>query len=148
MLRPADLPWPAIKRSATMYGLVALGSALGGLVRYWCGDAITALAGGGFPWGTIFINVFGSLIIGFFATATGTDGRFIVPATIRTFVMIGFCGGYTTFSSFSLQTFDLLQEGKLIGAAGNIAISLGVCLVAVWLGHAAALSLNRSPKRS
>jgi fluoride exporter len=148
MLRPVDLPWPAIKRSGTMYALVALGSALGGVFRYWCGDAITALTGGGLPWGTIFINVLGSLIIGFFATATGTDGRFIVPATIRTFVMIGFCGGYTTFSSFSLETFDLLQAGKLIGASANIAISLAVCLAAVWLGHAAAAALNRSPGRS
>ena len=81
-------------------------------------------------------------IIGFFATLTGPDGRFLVAPDVRSFVMIGFCGGYTTFSSFSLQTLNLLNQGEWLYAIGNIVISVVVCLVAVWLGHVLAESMN------
>jgi fluoride exporter len=125
------------------YLFVAIGSALGGVARYGCGLATAAWLGDVFPWGTIFINLIGSWIIGFFATLTGSDARLIVRSEIRVFVMVGFCGGYTTFSSFSLQTFLLLRENEPFVAIANIVSSMLLCLLAVWLGDAAAASLNR-----
>ena len=94
------------------------------------------------PWGTLLVNVVGSFIIGFFATITGPDGRLLVAPDIRQFVMVGFCGGYTTFSSFSLQTLALAQDGEWLQVGGNILLSVAACLAAVWLGHVAASSLN------
>ena len=93
------------------YVLIAIGSALGGMARYWCTGVMARLIGETFPWGTLFVNVLGSLIIGIFATLTAPDGRMFVDQTIRQFVMIGFLGGYTTFSSFSLQTLNLVNDG-------------------------------------
>ena len=127
------------------YICVAIGSALGGVCRYGCALVAAAWVGDGFPWGTIFINVLGSFIIGFFASATGPDGRWLVRPEFRVFVMIGFCGGYTTFSSFSLQTLELWQRGDALGAAANVGLSVTLCLAAVWLGHGGARALSRPP---
>jgi CrcB protein len=127
------------------YVCVALGSALGGVFRYACAVLASAWLGDDFPWGTTFINVLGSFIIGFFARATGPDGRWLVRSEVRVFVMVGFCGGYTTFSSFSLQTMELLQRGDPLGAAANVALSVALCLAAVWLGHGGASALSRPP---
>ena len=88
------------------------------------------------------MNVAGSFLIGFFATLTGPDGRIFAGSTVRQFVMLGVFGGFTTFSSFSLQTLNLVQDGELLHAGGNIAGSMLLCLVAVWLGHILALSIN------
>lgn len=129
-----------------MYLWVVLGSALGGVARYGCALLGADLAGDAFPWGTIFINVLGSFVIGFFATVTGTDGRFLVRSEVRVFVMIGICGGYTTFSSFSLQTFLLIREGHWLMAVANVAVSMVLCLVIVWVGHASATSFSRPPR--
>jgi CrcB protein len=126
-----------------LYVLIMLGSALGGGARYWCSGFIANHFGESFPWGTLIVNVVGSLVIGFFATVTGPDGRFLVATETRQFVMVGFCGGYTTFSSFSLQTLNLIRDGEMVRAGANIALSVALCLVAVWLGHAAALSVNQ-----
>jgi fluoride exporter len=93
-------------------------------------------------WGTIIVNILGSFIIGFFATLTGPDGRIFADTLTRQFVMIGFCGGYTTFSSFSLQTLALLQDGEWLLASANIALSAIACLLAVWAGYALAASIN------
>lgn len=128
------------------YLWVAIGSALGGTFRYWCAVVASVWLGDAFPWGTVFINILGSFIIGFFATLTGPDGRWLVRPAIRVFVMVGFCGGYTTFSSFSLQTVQLLQRGDAVGAAANVATSLALCLGAVWLGHGGATAINRPPR--
>jgi CrcB protein len=128
------------------YFCVAIGSALGGTFRYWCAVVASAWLGDAFPWGTTFINVLGSFIIGFFATLTGPDGRWLVRPAARVFVMVGFCGGYTTFSSFSLQTVELLQRGDPARAAANVVTSLVLCLVAVWLGHGGAAAINRPPR--
>ena len=95
-----------------------------------------------FPWGTLLVNITGSLMIGFFATLTGTDGRSSARSTVRQFVMIGLCGGYTTFSSFSLQTLNLANDGEWLQAGGNIIGSVVLCLLAVWLGHILAVSIN------
>ena len=124
------------------YLYVMIGSALGGGARYWCSGFVARTFGEMFPWGTIAVNVVGSFIIGFFATFTGPDGRFLVGANARAFVMIGLCGGYTTFSSFSLQTLNLVRDGQWVPAGANIAGSVILCLAAVWLGHIAAASLN------
>jgi CrcB protein len=125
------------------YMWIAIGSALGGMGRYWISGVIAQQFGETFPWGTIAVNVTGSFIIGFFATLTGPDGRFLVSTSARQFVMVGLCGGYTTFSSFSLQTLNQARDGDLLAAGANIGLSVLLCLIAVWLGHIAALALNQ-----
>ena len=95
-----------------------------------------------FPWGTVLVNVSGSLVIGFFDTLTGPDGRLLAGTTARQFVMIGICGGYTTFSSFSLQTMTLAQDGEFVRAGMNVGFSVVLCLISVWLGHVAAAAIN------
>ncbi len=124
------------------YFWVLLGGALGTGARYWCSGVVARAFGETFPWGTLLVNVSGSLIIGVFATLTGPDGRMFVGTNARQFVMIGLCGGYTTFSSFSLQTLNLMQDGEWVGAGANIVLSVVLCLLAVWAGHIIALSLN------
>jgi CrcB protein len=125
------------------YLYIAIGSALGGMARYWCSGFVAERLGETFPWGTIFINILGSFVIGFFATFSGPDSRYIVSPNMRQFVMVGLCGGYTTFSSFSLQTLNLIRDGEVAAAGANIGLSVLLCLVAVWLGHIAAASLNQ-----
>ena len=124
------------------YLWIGIGSALGGMARYWCTGVMARLLGETFPWGTLLVNVLGSLIIGFFATATAPDGRLFVGAEMRQFVMIGLLGGYTTFSSFSLQTLSLLNDGEWLYAGLNIGLSVIVCLLAVWIGHSIAVHYN------
>ena len=125
------------------YALVALGSAIGGTLRYWLAAAVSEASASTFPWGTLVVNVTGSAVIGLFATLTSADGRLYVPSEWRTFFMVGVCGGYTTFSSFSLQTLALAEGGEWLAAGMNVMGSVALCLVAVWLGHTAALILNR-----
>ena len=124
------------------YFWIALGSALGGMARYACSNLAVMWFGPTFPWGTLIINVLGSFVIGFFATLTGPDGRLLVSGDTRQFVMVGLCGGYTTFSSFSMQTLTLAQGGDFLRAGLNIGGSVVLCLVSVWLGYAAAAALN------
>ena len=109
------------------YFWVALGSALGGVARYWFTMAGARLFGAEFPWSTIAINVLGSLVIGIVAARTPSDA-------VRLFVMVGICGGFTTFSAFSLQTLALLQEGHAIKALANVLLSVLLCLAATWAG--------------
>ena len=125
-----------------IYLWIGLGSALGGMARYWCSGIMANLIGETFPWGTLLVNVLGSLLIGFFATITAPDGRLFVDATMRQFVMLGLLGGYTTFSSFSLQTLSLLNDGEWLYAGLNIGASVILCLLAVWLGHLLASHVN------
>jgi CrcB protein len=124
------------------YLWIAIGSALGGIARFWCSGVAARLIGETFPWGTLIVNILGSFVIGFFGTLTGPDGRVFVGTTARQFVMIGLCGGFTTFSSFSLQTLALMNDGEWAAAGGNIVGSVVLCLAAVWLGHILAASLN------
>lgn len=125
------------------YLWIAIGSALGGMGRYWVSGIVAQLFGETFPWGTIIVNVSGSFVIGFFGTLTAPDGRLLVSANVRQFVMVGLCGGYTTFSSFSLQTLNQARDGEWIAAGANIGLSVLLCLMAVWLGHIAALAVNQ-----
>lgn len=122
---------------------VMLGSALGGVARFWLSGFAALHVGETFPIGTIIVNVTGCFIIGFFATLTGPDGRLFVSSDTRQFVMTGICGGYTTFSSFSLQTFNLARGGEFLLAGTNVVISVVLCLVAVWLGVVAAGAFNQ-----
>jgi CrcB protein len=128
-------------KTAIMYAYVAVGSVLGGLARYLASLLILPVSG--FPLATLFVNVTGSFIIGFYGTLSGPDGRLFATAQQRQFVMTGFCGGYTTFSSFSLETVRLLRAGMTETAFLNIAVSVVTWLLAVWLGYAAAARLNR-----
>jgi len=114
--------------------LIALGSALGGMARYGMSQAISLSFGETFPWGTLLVNVLGSFIIGVFAALSGPDSRFLIAPEIRQFVMIGLCGGFTTFSSFSLQTFSLLQDNEWLFASLNIILSVMLCLMLTWVG--------------
>lgn len=124
------------------YIWVALGGALGTSARYWLSGVVARSIGETFPWGTLIINVTGSFAIGFFAALTGPDGRWFVGSTARQFVMIGMCGGYTTFSSFSLQTLNLMNDGEWPRALGNIGLSVLLCMIAVWAGVSLAGSIN------
>ena len=132
----------ALWNTALLYCWIAVGSALCGVARYWCSGVAARLFGETFPWGTLFVNVTGSFIIGFFATLTAPDGRVFAGSTMRQFVMMGLLGGFTTFSSFSLQTLNLAQDGEWLQAGCNIVSSVALCLLAVWLGHLLAHSLN------
>jgi fluoride exporter len=126
------------------YGWVALGSALGGMSRYWLGGVVARGLGEDFPYGTLLINIVGSFVIGFFATLTLPDGPRPASLDTRLFVMVGLCGGFTTFSSFSLQTFELLRSGESIRAASYIVASVLLCLLGTTLGHALAAGIGKS----
>lgn len=125
-----------------LYFMVALGSALGGMARFGLSDFVAHHWGESFPWGTLLVNVTGSFLIGFFATLTEPGGRMFVSGSGRQFCMSGLLGGYTTFSSFSLQTLTLARNGEWFHAAANATASLVLCLVAVWLGHLLATALS------
>lgn len=116
------------------YFWVALGGALGSMARYALGSATAAISMTT-PWGTIIINILGSFVIGWFATLSSHDGRYAISQEARLFVMVGICGGFTTFSSFSLQNFALIRSEQWLPAMTNIVVSVIACLAAVALGH-------------
>jgi CrcB protein len=126
-----------------MYLAVALGGALGTIGRYFVSGLVANAFGETFPWGTLIINITGSFIIGFFGTLTAPEGRLMVSGMTRQFVMVGICGGYTTFSSFSLQTLNLMRDGEWVPAAGNALGSVAFCLIGVWLGAISATAINQ-----
>lgn len=125
--------------AATLW--IALGGAIGSVLRYWIAVwavPISRLL----PMGTILINIAGSFAIGLFGALTLAHGRYPVPEPARLFFMVGVCGGFTTFSSFSLQTFDLLRVGAPGRALANIAISVVLCLAAVAVGYSAGARIS------
>ena len=114
---------------------IAFGGALGSVARAWVALAVARLTGPQFPWGTILINVAGSFIIGFTAVATANYLRSPALVEVRAFVMVGLCGGFTTFSAFSLQTLELARAGRMGQAAANVVLSVALCLAAVIAGY-------------
>jgi fluoride exporter len=122
---------------------IAIGGAIGSLLRFWLSEAAAMAFGTEFPWGTVIANITGCFVIGFVATLTGPEGRVFAGTVTRQFLIIGICGGYTTFSSFSLQTLTMLQNGDGTRAALNVAASVALCLLAVWAGHVLAAILNQ-----
>jgi CrcB protein len=125
-----------------IYLFVAVGSALGGVLRYWLSGLIASRIGQTFPWGTLTVNVSGSFVIVLFAALTAPDARLYVPGEWRQFFMVGVCGGFTTFSSFSLQTLSLAQNGEWLSVGLNVGLSVGLCLIGAWLGAVAAAAIN------
>ena len=119
------------------YLWVAIGGALGSVGRFWLNGVVSRSFGETFPWGTMVINVTGSFVIGVAAALAMPEGRLDTPsrAFVTQFLMIGICGGYTTFSSFSLQTLNLLRDREWLYAGGNIILSVVLCMIAVWLGY-------------
>lgn len=126
----------------SLYLWIGLGSALGGIARFAVGAIVAEQLGADFPWGTMIVNVTGSFIIGFFATLTGDQGKFLVGPSARHFVTTGILGGFTTYSSFSLQTFALARDGDWARAGANAGGTFLLCFLAVWLGHVCAVAIN------
>jgi len=126
------------------YLWVAIGGAVGSVGRFWLNGIVSARFGETFPWGTMLINVSGSFLIGIIGALASPEGRMDSQsrAFATQFLMIGVCGGYTTFSSFSWQTLRLLQDREWLYAGGNIVLSVALCMIAVWLGWLLGSMLN------
>jgi fluoride exporter len=126
-----------------LYLWVAIGGAIGSVARFWFGNVAAATLGAAFPWGTLMINVLGSFVISFFSGLTGMGHRFSLPNDARILVTVGVCGGFTTFSSFSLQTVELARDGQAGRAALYVAASMIICIVACAFGVWAASAINQ-----
>ncbi len=127
-----------------VYFWIGLGGAIGSMARYGLGGLVSQKFGETFPFGTLAINVTGSFIIGFLGALASSEGRLDPQSRVfvTRFLMVGVCGGFTTFSSFSLQTLNLLNDREWLYAGGNILLSVALCLVAVWLGFMLGAMLN------
>jgi CrcB protein len=125
------------------YLWVAFGGALGSMARYACSAALVRWLGAGFPWWTLFVNVTGSVVIGLLAALVTADGRPLLGGDARAFLLVGLLGGFTTFSSFSLETLELARSTTLAAAAANVVLSVVLCLGGAWAGFAAAALFNR-----
>jgi CrcB protein len=120
---------------ASGYVAHRLAGPLARMSGHWLGEV--------FPWGTLAVNIAGSAVIGVLAALTAPDGRWLASPATRQFLMLGVLGGFTTFSSFSLQTLELLRDGEWFMACANVLLSVGLCLAGVWLGFALASWINR-----
>jgi CrcB protein len=132
-----------VHRQARLYLAVGGGAALGSVARAAVSLALLALLGPGFAWGTLVVNVLGSFLIGLYATLTEPDGRLMAGPALRQFVLAGFCGGFTTFSIFSLETVFLAARGAWGLAALTVGLSPILWLLAVWIGYRLGLRINR-----
>ena len=111
---------------------IAAGGAIGALMRFWVSGGIYALMGRGFPYGTLAVNVFGSLLMGFLYILLLE--RVSEAVEWRAFLLIGLLGAFTTFSTFSIETLNLIEAGELIKALLNMFLSVALCLAAAWVG--------------
>jgi len=127
----------------TSYLAVMVIGAFGCAARMWMSFFLADKYGQAFPIGTLAVNVLGCFIIGLFAGVTRPDGGLLVNPIVRNAVMIGFLGGFTTFSSFGLQTVALFTDGEWFFGVLNIVLSVVLCLVAVWIGQVIALTVIR-----
>jgi CrcB protein len=114
---------------------VFVGGGLGALLRWWISGWVAERVGETFPWGTLVVNVTGCIAVGFLAGLFAPEGRWWATPEVRQFLILGVCGGYTTFSSFSLQTLNLLLDGQWLAGLANVGLSVVLCMVGVWLGH-------------
>lgn len=112
--------------------LIFLGCGIGGLLRYWVSNLSYTFLNRNFPYGTLIVNVSGSFFIGLFLAII--IGRFNNATILKLLLLTGLLGGYTTFSSFSIETFNLIQSGHLFSAFLNIFLSIALCLLGVWMG--------------
>lgn len=124
------------------YLWIAIGSALGGMARYACSRAVALRYGETFPWGTLTVNVVGSFVIGFLAAVSAPESRLLISSNARQFMMVGLCGGFTTFSSFSLQTLELMRNRDFAEALGNVLVSVAACMAAVAIGYIAGAAVG------
>jgi len=127
------------------YLAIALGGALGSVLRYALSTSIDSRWGEGFPWGTLSVNLIGCFLIGILTFLAGADGRLWGNPETRQFLITGVCGGFTTFSTFGLQTLNLMRDGDWLQAAAYVIGSVVLCLIGVWLGHAGAGLLSQNP---
>jgi CrcB protein len=133
------------RRALQLYLAVGCGTAIGSLARFLSGFLIVSALGLSELLATAFVNVVGSWIIMFFATLTRPDGRLMIDRVGRSFVMAGFCGGLTTFSTMSLDTFILLFQGDSGLAAIYLVSVVGLSLASAWIGYLMASRINRLP---
>ncbi|MCE9543138.1 MAG: fluoride efflux transporter CrcB [Verrucomicrobia bacterium] len=120
------------------YLLAGMGGAIGSIGRVLMSNFVTRFAGEEFPFGTIAVNVTGAILMGVLAGYGESEpGKLLFSQSARTFLMIGLLGGYTTFSSFSLQTFLLIEQGNMTGAFLNVLLSVLLCLAGIWVGFMA-----------
>jgi CrcB protein len=124
------------------YVVVILGGGIGSALRFGISNFIAGRYGDTFPLGTLIVNITGCFLIGLIAAISGPDGRVLIGSHARQFLMIGIMGGYTTFSSFSLQTLSLAQDGEWLPAGLNVLLSVALCLIGVWLGTVSAQLIN------
>lgn len=127
---------------AMSYLWIFIGGGLGSIARFGLSGILARHIGETFPWGTMLVNITGSFVIGFVDVFSGPEGRWFISASARLFLTAGICGGYTTFSSFSLQTLTLIRENEPGKAGMNVVLSVVSCLVAVWLGQLLAARFN------
>ena len=111
---------------------IAVGGAIGAVLRYGASMGVYSLLGRGFPYGTLFVNVVGSLLIGVLSVVLLE--RFDVAPEWRAAVLVGVLGSFTTFSTFSIETLTLLEQGDVVRATANVVLSVLICLIAVWFG--------------
>jgi fluoride exporter len=122
------------------YLMVAMGGAIGSILRFWVGGSVADRLGTRFPYGTFLVNCTGSFLIGLVLTLISERAN--VNPNWRYLIGVGFIGGYTTFSAFEYETFQSLQDGKMLIASLNVILSVAVGLICVWLGVAAARGLD------
>jgi CrcB protein len=131
---------------AQQFLVIGVGGALGSMFRFAVAslvDAVIKKGGPPFFIGTMLVNITGCFLIGFIFTISDTEGRFYLSPLQRQFILIGILGGYTTFSSFTLQTLLLAQDGQWAQATVNVLGSVVICLVGVWLGAMLAGTINQ-----
>jgi fluoride exporter len=114
--------------------LVALGGLLGSVARYWLSGVVQQASGGEFPFGTLAVNILGSFVVGLIMALSLDRG--VVAANTRILLTTGFCGGFTTMSTFSYETVALMRDGEMVLALSNLATTMGSCFAAVWAGQA------------
>ncbi|MBN2234077.1 MAG: fluoride efflux transporter CrcB [Opitutales bacterium] len=125
-----------------LYFWIAAGSAIGGMCRFALSGLVAHRFGETLPWGTFAVNFIGSFLIGFIACLSAPDGRLLIGPTSRHLLMTGILGGFTTYSSFSLQTLNLARDGDFVRAGAYATGTLILCFIAVWLGHVIASWIN------